>query len=58
MGAWRFAARVVGQCMGSKMMEQANTHPTPLAENMDWHQKIAFADAGSVKERSTMRLLH
>jgi hypothetical protein len=40
------------------MMQQANTHPTPVVEKMDWHQKIAFADAGSpVKDCSTMQLL-
>jgi len=46
--------------MGSKMMRQlANNHPTPVVEKMDWHQKIAFADAGSpVEDCSTMQLLH
>ena len=46
--------------MGSKMKRQlANNHPTPVVEEMDWHQKIAFADAGnSVEDYSTMRLLH
>jgi hypothetical protein len=44
--------------MGNKMM-QANTHATPLVERMDWHQKTAFADAGSlVVDYSTMKLLH
>jgi hypothetical protein len=39
--------------------QQANTRPTPLVEEMDWHQKIAFVDDGNpVEDCSTMQLLH
>jgi len=46
--------------MGSKMTRQlANNHPTLVVDEMDWHQKIALADAGNPVEKcSTMRLLH
>lgn len=51
---------VAAHCMGNKMMQQqANTHPSPLVEKMDWHQRIGFADAGNpVEDCSTMQLLH
>jgi hypothetical protein len=46
---------MVERCMGSTVRKEANNHLTPVVE-MDWHQKIWFADAGSPGEGSTREL--